>query len=72
MPKGEVYWLVSIRGGVGIETVLTWANVLAEKKAKATIMDVHCMFASLMIKRRGCWLRWGALRLQRKKRCNKI
>lgn len=72
MPKREGYWLVSIRGGVGIETVLTWANFLAEKKATATIIDVRCMFASLMIKRRGCWLRWVALSLQRKKRCNKI
>lgn len=47
----------------------TWANVLAEKKATARIMDVGCMFAIAMIKRRGCWV---ALGLQRKKRCNKI
>lgn len=46
----------------------TWANVLAEKKAAARIMDVGCMFAIAMIKRRGCWV---ALGLQRKKRCNK-
>lgn len=53
-------------------TALTWANVLAEKKATARKMDVGCMFAIAMIKRRGCWLRWVALSLQRKKRCNKI
>lgn len=42
---------------------LTWANVLAENKATARMMDVGCMFASVMMKRRGCWLRWVALSL---------
>lgn len=32
-------------------------------------MDVDCIFASVMIKRRGCWV---ALSLQPKKLCNKI
>lgn len=39
-------------------TALTWANVLAEKQATASIIDVGCIFASVMIKRRKCWLRW--------------
>ena len=52
-----------------MRTAITWANVLVEKKARARIMDVDCIFASVMIKRRGCWV---ALSLQRKKLCNKI
>lgn len=31
-------------------TALTWANVLAEKQAMASIIDVGCIFASVMIK----------------------
>lgn len=39
-------------------TALTWANVLAEKPATARIINVGCIFASAMIKRRKAWLRW--------------
>lgn len=53
-------------------TALTSANVFAEKKATARRIDVRCIFAFTMIKRRECWLRWVALCLQRKKRCNRI
>lgn len=56
VPKGRRVWLVTIRGGFEMGTALTWANVLAEKKATARKMDVGCMFAIAMMKRRGCWL----------------
>ena len=51
-------------------TAHTWANVLAEKQATATIINVGCIFASAMIKTKEMLIAM-VLTLQRRKQYTK-